>query len=95
MFIARTMSRWFELLGESQPSATFTPLARSSGIRPCSGTPRPPFAAVTGHIATFVPVRARHSISASSTPSECASTTFGPSTPIDSRYSVGVLPWRA
>ena len=41
-----------------------------AGIRPCSGTPRPPFAAVTGHIATFVPVRARHSISASSTPSE-------------------------
>ena len=42
--------------------------------------------------ATFVPVRARQSISASSTPSEWASTTFWPSTPSDSRYSVGVLP---
>ena len=40
MFIARTMSRWFELFGESQPSATLTPRASSSGIRPCSPTPR-------------------------------------------------------
>ena len=64
MFIVRTMSRWLELFGESQPSATLTPFARSSGIRPCSGTPRPLLAAVTGHITTPVRVRAMQSISA-------------------------------
>ena len=68
MFMVRTMSRWFELFGESHPRATFTPAASSSGMRPFSGTPRAPLAAVTGHIATVAPVRAMHAISASSTP---------------------------
>ena len=72
MFMVRTMSRWFELLGESQPSAILTPRARNSGMRPCSGTPRPPLAAVTGHIAIAVPVRATASISASSRPRQWA-----------------------
>ena len=95
MFIVRTGSRWFELLGESLPRATRTPFASNSGIRACSGIPFPPFAAVTGHIATAVPVRARHSISASSSPSPWERRTFGPRIPIDSRYSVGRSRYRA
>jgi hypothetical protein len=42
-------------------------------------------AAVLGHMATAVPVRAMHSISSSPIPSTCASTTFEPSAPIFSR----------
>ncbi len=95
MFMVRTMSRWFELLGESHPRATATPRASSSGMRPCSGTPRPPLAAVTGHMATLARVRATQSSSASSSPRQCARSTLGPRTPIDSRYAVGVWPWRA
>jgi hypothetical protein len=96
MFIARTRSRWFELFGESQPRATRTPRASSSGIRPCAAAPRAPLAAVTGHIVTAAPVRATQSTSPSSSPSAWASTTLGPSTPSASRYSVGFLaprPW--
>ncbi len=48
-----------------------------------------------GHIATAVPVRAMDSISSSPIPSACASSTFGPSAPIFSRYPVGVVPWAA
>jgi len=80
MFIARTRSRWFELFGESQPSATRTPRASSSGIRPCAPTPRPPLAAVTGHIVTAAPVRAMQSISPSRSRAQ-RERTLGPSTP--------------
>ena len=89
MFIVRTGSRWFELFGESQPSATRTLRASSSGMRPSAVAPRAPFAAVTGHIVTAAPLRATQSTSASSRPSAWASSTLGPSTPSASRYSVG------
>ena len=64
-------------------------------MRPWAPTPRPPLAAVTGHITTAVPVRAMASTSASSIPSACARSTFGPRTPSDSKYSVGLPAPRA
>ena len=62
---------------------------------PVRGHARPALAAMTGHIATAVSVRARQSISASSRPRPWDRSTFGPRTPSDSRYAVGVSPWRA
>ena len=64
-------------------------------MRPLAPTPRAPLAAVTGHIATAVPVRAMQSISASSMPRAWASSVVGPSTPSPSRYSVGLFAPRA
>src|SRR5207237_1355723 len=80
----------------SAPSETETP---RSSISATGATPEPSFKFEEGQCAACVPVLASKSISRSLTWTQCASTTCGPVTPTDSRYSAlptpGRLPTRA
>ena len=69
------------------------PFCSISGSFPWLLVPRPILRAAVGTITAFVCVRAMTSTSLSSSPTRCASSTFGPSTPILSRYSMGRLPY--